>query len=142
MAGEREVVRFASGALSQRMGGEEVTPAGVKTTWHGRGSLVCSSMLAGRDPRTSAVPADLHQEVQLLFRNIDGFMQAAGGGIEQIIDVTFYVMDEWAATPIVERAWSAMFPDTQRQPPHPIWNAAPVGLRDERVGAFIVGCVA
>lgn len=141
MSSDRQVVDYPVTVVARGMGPDPILPAGVKTPWHGRGMLVNSSTLSGRDEKSSALPEGIQDEIAMLFRHIRGFMEAAGGGVEDILDVTFYVMDEGAHEPLVEKGWDALFPDPGRRPACHIFNAAPAGMKEERITAVVIGCV-
>ena len=137
MASERRVIDYRAGVANV---GLEV-PSGVKIPWCGQGQLVHSSLLAGREESTLSVPASAEGEVAILFRHIAGFMAAAGGSINEIIDLTVYVVDEIAHTVLVRQEFDRIFPDSDRRPSFHVFNAAPVGLKEGRFAAVVVACV-
>lgn len=119
-----------------------VIPPGVKVDRPGKEALVFSSMLSGHDDEspTHEFPAEPARELEILFRHIRGFLEAAGGSVKDLINVTFFVMED-AYRDLVLKEWIKIFPDARRQPPYHILNVAPSGLRGERVEAVVVACV-
>lgn len=137
MALERRVIDYRGGVANI---GIEV-PSGVKIPWCGQGQLVHSSLLAGREESTSSYPATAEDEVAMLFRHIAGFMVAAGGSINEIIDLTIYVADEITHTLLVGQEFDRIFADPDCRPSFHVFNAAPVGLKEGRFAAVVVACV-
>lgn len=137
MASERRVIDYKAGVANVGM---EV-PSGVKIPWSGQGQLVHSSLLAGREETTSSYPVSAEGEVAMLFRHITGFMAAAGGSINEIIDLTFYVADEIAHAALVRQEFDRVFADSDYRPLFHLFNAAPVGLKEGRFAAVVVACV-
>ncbi len=137
MASERRAIDYRAGVANVGM---EV-PSGVKIPWHGQGQLVYSSLLAGRDESTSGYPLSAEGEVAMLFRHITGFMEAAGGSVNEIIDLTVYVADEIAHARLAWQEFDRIFADPDRQPSFHVINAAPVGLKEKRFAAVVVACV-
>ncbi len=116
-----------------------VIPRGIKVDRPGTGALVFSSMLSGRDDESPShgIPAEPDRELEILFRHIRGFVEASGGTVNDLINVTFFVMDD-AHRATVLKEWGKFFPDTKSQPPYHVLNVAPSGLRGERVEAVVV----
>ena len=137
MASERRVIDYRAGVANVGM---EV-PSGVKIPWRGQGQLVHSSLLAGREESTSSYPASAEGEVAMLFRHIAGFMEAAAGSVNEIIDLTVYVADEITHTPLVRQEFERIFTDPDYRPSFHVFNAAPVGLKEGRFAAVVVACV-
>ena len=77
----------------------------------------------------------------MLFRHIAGFMEAAGGSVNEIIDLTVYVADEIAHARLAWQEFDRIFADPDRQPSFHVINAAPVGLKEKRFAAVVVACV-
>lgn len=119
-----------------------VIPPGVKVDRTGKEALVYSSMLSGHDDESPAheLPRQPERELEILFRHIRGFLEAAGGTVNDLINVTFFVMED-AYRDLVLKEWEKIFPDAKRQPPYHILNVAPSGLRGERVEAVVVARV-
>ncbi len=119
-----------------------VIPPGIKVLRSGKDAFVFSSMLSGHDDESPVheLPAEPERELKILFRRIRGFLEAAGGTANDLVNVTFYVMDDvYRATVLKE--WGQLFPDAMRQPPYHFLNVAPLGLRGERVEAVVVARV-
>ena len=116
----------------------------------GKGSLVFTSMMSGREDAPDAkqrIPIEASREIELLFERIRNFTEAAGGDLGSILNVTFFVMDNAEVGPpadyhaIIEKEFAKMFPDTAHQPAHHTLNVAPAGLRGERVEAVLAAQV-
>ena len=154
MAGRRQLVqRKRPQADPGQPGGESsgqiargVIPEGVKMVRPGKGSLVFTSMMSGREDAPDAkqrIPIEASREIELLFNRIRNFTEAAGGDLGSILNVTFFVMDNAEVGPpadyhaIIEKEFEKMFPDTAHQPAHHTLNVAPAGLRGERVEAVL-----
>ena len=137
MALERHVIDYCKGVANV---GIEV-PSGVKIPWSGQGQLVHSSLLSGREESTSGYPATAEDEVAMLFRHIAGFMAAAGGSVNDIIDLTVYVADEITHTLLVGQEFDRIFTDPDCRPSFHVFNASPVGLKEGRFAAVVVACV-
>ena len=80
------------------------------------GQIVMSSVIGGADPGTRELPESLEQEIANVFAHIRQDVEAAGGGVDDIIKVTFWVKD-----PVTQRAalnveWVKMFPDPEARP--------------------------
>jgi 2-iminobutanoate/2-iminopropanoate deaminase len=99
-------------------------------------------MLSGHDDESPAheLPPQPERELEILFRHIRGFVEAAGGTVNDLINVTFFVMED-AYRDLVVKEWAKIFPEARRQPPYHILNVAPSGLRGERVEAVVVARV-
>jgi hypothetical protein len=99
-------------------------------------------MLSGRDDESRAhePPKEVEREVTILFRHIAGFVEKAGGRPEDLVNVTFFTMDD-AYRGLIEKEWSKMFHDQGSEPAHHALNVAPSGLRGERVQAVLVAQV-
>lgn len=96
------------------------------------GPLLTSSGINGMDPDTGQVPADLEDQVRLIFENIERILQAAGGSPEDIAKCVFYVRDR-ASRAAIDPQWTRMFPDPQSRP-------ARHTLQHELSGPLLVQC--
>ena len=80
------------------------------------GNIVMSSVIGGTRPGTRELPASLEEQVANVFAHIRHDIEAAGGSVDDIIKITFWVKD-----PVLQRAalnteWVKMFPDPQSRP--------------------------
>jgi len=80
------------------------------------GNIVISSVIGGTRPGTRELPASLEEQVANVFAHIRHDIEAAGGSVDDIIKITFWVKD-----PVLQRAalnteWVKMFPDPQSRP--------------------------
>ena len=120
-----------------------VIPPGIKTPWPGKGSLVFSSMMSGRDHSQAVheLPKEAEREIEILFQHIEDFVKAAGGTLASIANVTLFLMDDAYREPL-RRQWAKTFPDPAVQPAQHTLNVAPSGLRGERVQAIVTAHLA
>jgi len=79
------------------------------------GNIVFSSAFSGKNPETGKVPENPDEQAEQLFRNIQGFMEKAGGTPENIGHMTVYLQDEKHRESI-NKAWNKMFPDAHNRP--------------------------
>jgi len=80
------------------------------------GNIVMSSVIGGTRPGTRELPASLEEQVANVFAHIRHDIEAAGGSVDDIIKITFWVKD-----PVLQRAalnteWVKMFPDPESRP--------------------------
>ena len=145
MAVKRQRVDFAPRHPDAPLRGQAargVIPPGVKVSRAGGRSLVFSSMLSGHDDESPSheLPKEVEREVKILFRHIEGFVEKAGGKPKDLVNVTFFTMDD-AYRAYIDKEWSKIFPDKALQPARHTLNVAPSGLRGERVQAVVVAQV-
>ena len=116
-------------------------PPGVRVPTKA-GTFVFSSMMSGHDDESPdhGLPKDVEREVEILFRHIRQFIEAAGGKPADIVNLTFFVMDD-AYRPLVPAGLAKLCPDPTQRPAYHILNVAPSGLRGERVQAVTTACV-
>jgi 2-iminobutanoate/2-iminopropanoate deaminase len=79
------------------------------------GNMVFSSAISGKDTATGKVPADADEQAEVLFRNIQKFMELAGGTPENIAHMTVFLKDEKDRESI-NKAWLKMFPAEHNRP--------------------------
>ncbi|MCZ6624501.1 MAG: hypothetical protein O7B35_09785 [Deltaproteobacteria bacterium] len=142
MANHREKVGYSPRHPNAPIRGQVargVIPPGIKVNRSSQDALVFSSMLSGHDDESPGheLPAEPERELEILFRHIRGFVEAAGGSVNDLTTVTFFAMDD-AHRATILKEWGKLFPDTKRQPPYHVLNVAPSGLRGERVEAVVV----
>ena len=80
------------------------------------GNIVMSSVIGGSNPGTRELPPTLEQQVANVFGYIRHDVEAAGGTVDDIIKITF-----WVKYPVKQRAvlndeWVKMFPDAASRP--------------------------
>ena len=80
------------------------------------GNILMSSIISGRDPATSTMPADLDGQVTNIFKQIRLCVEAAGGTVDDIIKVNFWMKDPATGRKALNGEWSAMFPDADSRP--------------------------
>lgn len=86
------------------------------------GSVVASGLIRGVDPVTHALPPSLKGQCIHMFSNIRHTIEAAGGSVDDIIKVTFW-MSPLVREPINEE-WTKMFPDAATRPARQIMDAS------------------
>jgi enamine deaminase RidA (YjgF/YER057c/UK114 family) len=87
------------------------------------GNMVFSSRIGGRDPATDAVPANPADQARLLFENVEAFMRAAGGTLDNIGHVTV-LLSSPEYRDAFEQAWLAAFPDASSRPARHVHEGA------------------
>ena len=80
------------------------------------GSILMSSIISGRDPATSTMPPDLAGQVTNIFKQIKLCVEAAGGSVDDIIKVNFWMKDPATGRAALNGEWSKMFPDPDSRP--------------------------
>ncbi len=80
------------------------------------GNIVMSSVIGGSNPGTRELPPTLDEQLANVFAYIRGDIEAAGGTVEDILKITFYVKDPIKDRPVINTHWEKMFPDPQSRP--------------------------
>lgn len=80
------------------------------------GNIVMSSVIGGANPGTRELPATLEEQVANVFANIRHDIEAAGGSVDDIIKVTFWVKDPPQQRQALNSEWVKMFPDPASRP--------------------------
>jgi 2-iminobutanoate/2-iminopropanoate deaminase len=80
------------------------------------GELVWSGGIAGINPSSGTIPADVSGEVDQMFSNVDSIMVEAGGSTDDIIKVSIYTPDRAVILKSLNRSWITMFPDPSSRP--------------------------
>jgi enamine deaminase RidA (YjgF/YER057c/UK114 family) len=80
------------------------------------GNIVMSSVIGGSNPGTRELPPALEQQVANVFGYIRHDIEAAGGTVDDIIKVTFYVKDPTTQRAALNDEWVKMFPDPAARP--------------------------
>ena len=80
------------------------------------GSLVMSSVIGGADPGTRDLPPTLEAQVANVFAHIRHDIEAAGGTLDDIVKVTFWVKDPVKQRAALNDEWVKAFPDPDSRP--------------------------
>ena len=80
------------------------------------GNIVMSSVIGGSNPGTRDLPAALEQQVANVFGYIRHDIEAAGGRVDDIIKITFWVKDPASQRAALNAEWVKMFPDAASRP--------------------------
>ena len=80
------------------------------------GNLVMSSVISGVKPGSRDLPATLEEQVANVFQHIRHDIEAAGGSVDDIIKITFWVRDPASQRAALNGAWVTMFPDPESRP--------------------------
>ncbi|MBO0691772.1 MAG: RidA family protein [Acidimicrobiaceae bacterium] len=79
------------------------------------GPLVCSGGIMGADPATGKVPEDGADQVRFVFQNLQSFMTAAGGSVDDVAKVEVLLADN-SLRGAVNEEWVKVFPDEHSRP--------------------------
>ena len=77
------------------------------------GNILMSSIISGRDPQTSQMPPELDAQVTNIFKQIKLCVEAAGGTVDDIIKVNFWMKDPATGRKALNGEWSTMFPGSR-----------------------------
>jgi len=80
------------------------------------GNIVMSSVIGGSNPGTRELPAKLEQQIANVFGYIRHDIEAAGGTVDDIVKVTFWVKDPAKQRAALNEEWVKMFPDPASRP--------------------------
>ena len=80
------------------------------------GHLVMSSVIGGANPGTRTLPATLEEQVKNVFGYIRHDVEAAGGTVDDIIKITFWLKDPVKQRAALNDEWVKMFPDAESRP--------------------------
>ena len=80
------------------------------------GNIVMSSVIGGANPGTRELPPTLEQQVANVFAYIRHDIEAAGGTLDDIIKVTFWVKDPATQRAALNEEWVKAFPDPASRP--------------------------
>ena len=80
------------------------------------GNIVMSSVIGGTKPGTRELPASLEEQVANVFAYIRHDIEAAGGSVDDIIKITFWVKDPVSQRAALNTEWVKMFPDPEARP--------------------------
>lgn len=90
------------------------------------GSLLFTSRVDGRVPRTGELPADLEQQVRQAYANLASIVTAAGGSWDDVLHVYVYFRDRKSDQPLMHRIWQEIFPEHGLCPSRKAINYAPL----------------
>ncbi|MBN8908155.1 MAG: RidA family protein [Rhodospirillales bacterium] len=80
------------------------------------GNLVMSTVIGGANPGTRELPPTLEAQVANVFAYIRHDVEAAGGSVDDIIKITFWVKDPAKQRAALNEEWVKMFPDPDERP--------------------------
>jgi 2-iminobutanoate/2-iminopropanoate deaminase len=80
------------------------------------GNIVMSSVIGGANPGSRDLPPTLEQQVANVFGHIRHDIEAAGGSVDDIIKITFWVKDPAKQRAALNTEWVKMFPDAASRP--------------------------
>jgi enamine deaminase RidA (YjgF/YER057c/UK114 family) len=80
------------------------------------GNIVMSSVIGGANPGSRELPASLEQQIANVFHHIRHDIEAAGGSVDDIVKVTFWVKDPTTQRAALNAEWVKMFPDADARP--------------------------
>jgi enamine deaminase RidA (YjgF/YER057c/UK114 family) len=91
------------------------------------GNMIFSSAISGKDAKTGVLSPDPDEQAAAMFRNLQLFMETAGGTPADIAYMKVYLKEE-KLRDSVNKAWLKMFPDEHDRPAR---HALKVELRGE-----------
>ena len=91
------------------------------------GNIVMSSVISGSNPGTRDLPPDLPGQMANLFAHIRGDIEAAGGSVDDIIKITFWVQDPATGRAAINDEWVKMFPNEAARPARHTLPSGPGG---------------
>ena len=80
------------------------------------GNIVMSSIIGGSNPGTRDLPAALEAQIANIFGYIRNDIEAAGGTVNDIIKINFWVKDPAVGRKMLNGPWTAMFPNADSRP--------------------------
>ncbi|HET6183140.1 MAG TPA: RidA family protein [Acetobacteraceae bacterium] len=80
------------------------------------GNIVMSSVISGANPGTRELPPTIEAQAANVFAYIRHDIEAAGGTVDDIIKVTFWVKDPVKDRPALNVEWVKMFPNPDSRP--------------------------
>lgn len=80
------------------------------------GSIVMSSVIGGTKPGSRELPETLEGQVANVFAHIRHDVEAAGGTVENIIKITFWVRDPANQRSAINTEWVKLFPSADSRP--------------------------
>ena len=89
------------------------------------GNIVMSSVISGANPGSRDLPADLAGQMANLFRHIRHDVEAAGGSVDDIVKITFWMQDPNTGRATINDEWVKMFPNEASRPARHTLPAGP-----------------
>ncbi len=80
------------------------------------GNILMSSIISGRDPETGKAPLEAEAQIANIFKQIKAGVEAAGGTVDDIIKVNFWVRDPAVGRKMLNGEWTKMFPNEASRP--------------------------
>jgi 2-iminobutanoate/2-iminopropanoate deaminase len=80
------------------------------------GNIMMSSVISGVGPGTRNLPSDLAGQVENLFIHIRSAVEAAGGKVDDIIKINFWMKEPATGRAALNGEWVKMFPDEGSRP--------------------------
>ena len=80
------------------------------------GNIVMSSVISGTNPGTRELPPDLAGQMANLFAHVRADIEAAGGSVDDIIKMTFWMQDPTTGRAAINDEWVKMFPNEASRP--------------------------
>jgi 2-iminobutanoate/2-iminopropanoate deaminase len=80
------------------------------------GNLVMSSVITGANPGSRELPESFEAQVANVFTHIRHDVEAAGGSVDDIIKVTFWVRDPATQRAALNAEWVKLFPNPEARP--------------------------
>ena len=80
------------------------------------GNVVMSSVIGGTKPGTRELPASLEEQVANVFAHIRHDVEAAGGSVDDIIKINFWLKDPTSQRAALNAEWVKMVPDPESRP--------------------------
>ncbi|HYD06423.1 MAG TPA: RidA family protein [Reyranella sp.] len=80
------------------------------------GNILMSSIISGRDPETHTMPPEAEAQIANIFKHIKAAVEAAGGTVDDILKVNFWVKDPAVGRKMLNGEWTRMFPDAASRP--------------------------
>jgi enamine deaminase RidA (YjgF/YER057c/UK114 family) len=80
------------------------------------GNILMSSIISGRDPQTGKAPPEAEAQIANIFKQIKAGVEAAGGTVDDIIKVNFWVRDPAVGRKMLNGEWTKMFPNDSSRP--------------------------
>lgn len=96
------------------------------------GNVLATGGIRGVDPQTGVLPADLSEQIRLMFANLRTVVEAGGACVGDIIKVTVFANDP-GIRETLNKHWVSMFPEEDSRPARHLQNV-PLG------GGMLVQC--
>jgi 2-iminobutanoate/2-iminopropanoate deaminase len=93
------------------------------------GNMIFSSAISGKDAKTGVLSPEPDEQAAAMFRNLQLFMENAGGTAANIAYMKVYLKEE-KLRDSVNKAWLKMFPDDHDRPAR---HAMKVELRGDNL---------